>query len=353
MPSGREVAAEPGATIHGALIAAGIPIDAPCGGRGTCAQCRVPASGELDEPTPEELRSLGGRMLSRGWRLACQARVRGTVTVELPGVPVAEEYVAEPWLLAATGAPSEPVELAVDLGTTSVACELLDVASATRFGRASLLNPQTAHGADVLTRVSFATQGGLEQLRDEAASAIASVGGVLLAGLGEPDARITRIFVVGNPVMLHLLACEDPAGLGTAPYTPVFLSEHTLAPGALPGLPDAEVVLLPSAAPYLGSDAVVGALVTGVAPRSAEAQTPAPPSVLLDLGTNGEIVLSAGGRLFGASAAAGPAFEAVGLSSGMRAVPGAVDRVDIVDGDLRLHVLGGGEPGGPVRERLP
>lgn len=349
-PSGRVVTAETGDTLHHALIAGGVPVDAPCGGRGVCGQCRVRAAGELEEPDERELGVLGGRLLDAGYRLACRARIAGDVEVEVRGLPAAAPMNPYAGLGLDAGLdleePSEPLGLAVDLGTTSIAGELVDLATGTRLGRASLLNPQTAHGADVLSRVSFAVDGGLTLLIDEVRGAVASIGVTLLARLGEPGAAIAVVVAVGNPVMLHLFAGEDPAGLGTAPYTPVFLEERVVPAGSVPGLPAAQVILLPSAGPFLGADAVAAALAAGVAPREGAGVRDTPPAMLVDLGTNGELVLASEGRLYGASAAAGPAFEAVGLASGMRAVPGAIDRVDVIDDDLAMRVIGGIEPVG-------
>jgi uncharacterized 2Fe-2S/4Fe-4S cluster protein (DUF4445 family) len=121
--------------------------------------------------------------------------------------------------------------------------------------------------------------------------------------------------------MLHLLIGEDPSSMGVAPFTPRFLEKPPFPAGTL-GLepPEVPVFLLPSAAAYIGSDIVAGVVATGLAYESG-------PSMLVDVGTNGEIVLAYDGRLFGCATAAGPAFEGSGLSCGLRAGEGAISHV--------------------------
>ena len=337
-PSGRVIEAAEGVTVYDALLRAGVPFDAPCGGRGVCGRCRVVASGGLDEPGPQERRTLGA-LLEQGWRLACVARLAGDATVEL-----ADETAQA----ASEGGPrpgSLRLGLAVDLGTTSIAVALVDLSDGSTLAGAALLNPQAAHGADVLSRVSHAADpGGLAELSELARRGVeaCAAAAALKAGVGVD--RVSHVAVAGNTVMLHLFAAEDPSGLGTAPYRPAFLERRTLPAGTLPAMPQADVELLPGAAAFLGADAIAGALSTRVASPGMGAS--AGSAVYVDVGTNGEIVLSAGGRLFGASAAAGPAFEGVGTSFGMRAVNGAIDRADLAGGDLSVHVIGGGSPVG-------
>jgi uncharacterized 2Fe-2S/4Fe-4S cluster protein (DUF4445 family) len=346
MPSGARVPAEVGARLYQALIAAGAAVDAPCGGRGICGLCRVRAFGGLEPPGEPETTTLGPSMLAAGWRLACVARIAGDVEVLVADYhPAWSRPTARAGAVSGSVSPGPVAEhgIAVDLGTTSIVAQLVSLADGRRLATASALNPQYVHGADVLARISYAVDGGLSRLTSEAREGVGSVAARVLEAAGVAAPAVVRVVVVGNPTMLHLLAGADPAGLGTAPYTPAFLDALTVPPGALSALPAAEVRLLPSAASFLGSDVVAAGAAIGVigdAPRSAA-------QLLVDLGTNGELLLaSADGAVHGASAAAGPAFEAVGATWGMRAVDGAIDRVDVVDGDLIAHVIGGVTPAG-------
>lgn len=346
MPSGVRSLAETGATLYEALMKAGAPVDAPCGGRGICGLCRVRASGALEPPGQREAETLGAAMLGAGWRLACVARIAGDVEVVAAGYrpAVASGSLAD---LAGAQAPrSGPAGehgIAVDLGTTSIAAQLVRLSDRQRLATASALNPQYVHGADILARISYAVEGGLDTLTAEAREGIAAVAARVLQAAGVPVGAVVRVVVVGNPTMLHLLAGADPSGLGTAPYTPVFLEERTLPAATMPTLPAAEVRILPGAGPFLGADAIAAAAAAGVIGRDADGAA----RLLLDLGTNGELLLaSADGAVHGTSAAAGPAFEAVGATWGMRAVEGAIDRIDVAEGDLVARTIGDATPAG-------
>lgn len=340
MPSARSIDAEPGSTLYEALIAAGIPADAPCGGRGICGLCRVRAYGGLEPADEREALTLGVAMLAKGWRLSCRARVSGDCQVHMD---LADELPVSGAVPPAV-APSDSGEygIAVDLGTTSIVAQLVRLDDGERRGTASALNPQYAHGADVLSRISYAAvEGGLDKLTAEAVEGVSIVAMRLVESAGLSAERVRRVTVVGNPTMLHLFAGADPAGLGVAPYTPEFLGARTLDEGSLPALPRARVTMLPGASAFVGADAVAAAVASGVTDPGAG------PSLMVDLGTNGELVLAAGdGTLYAASAAAGPAFEAVGATWGMRAVDGAIDRVDAADGELAVHSIGSAQPAG-------
>ena len=138
----------------------------------------------------------------------------------------------------------------------------------------------------------------------------------LLAEAGATE-RLACVTVAGNTTMLHLLAGVDPTPMGTVPFTPAFLDHRVIR---LPDLGAADVHLLPGMSAYVGADLCAGALASGLAYDDG-------PSLLVDIGTNGEIILKHNGLLHGCATAAGPAFEGAGLTSGMRASPGAIERI--------------------------
>jgi uncharacterized 2Fe-2S/4Fe-4S cluster protein (DUF4445 family) len=149
----------------------------------------------------------------------------------------------------------------------------------------------------------------------------------LLAELGAME-RLKCIMVAGNTTMLHLLAGVDPTPMGTVPFTPVFLEHRVIQ---LPELGVVDVHLLPGMSAYVGADLCAGALASGLAYDDG-------PSLLVDVGTNGEIILKHDGRLHGCATAAGPAFEGTGLTSGMRASPGAIERIRLDREPFAVHV---------------
>jgi len=228
--------------------------------------------------------------------------------------------------------------LAVDLGTTSVVAILVDLVGGGVLGIESRLNGQANHGADVVSRITHASSpDGLRELQSEAARTINACLEALLEKSGVDRREIYEAVVVGNTCMNHLLLGIDPASLGRAPYQPAVTDPVDCRASDL-GLeinPNGGVYTLPNVAGFVGSDTVAVILATGMH-RSDQVR------LAIDLGTNGEMVLGNRDRLLACSTAAGPAFEGARISCGMRATQGAIERVWIDRGEVKLQVIGGG-----------
>ena len=310
----------PGETLLDALRGAGAAVHAPCGGNGTCRQCRVRVTGPLlaADGTVREYREEDV--------LACRVRPAGAVRVTLP------EAGADRVRLDALTLPGggEGLGLAADIGTTTVAVYLYDLATGRCIARCGERNAQCAYGADVISRIRFAeTPGGLETLT----RAVRDQLGAMLRALCPDLSRLRRAALAGNTVMEHLFAGLSPAGIGRAPFAPLSLFGFERAAAEfLPGLPaDCMLYLCPAVSGYVGGDITAGLLASGAA-RSAETV------LFLDVGTNGEMALGDRDGFLCCAAAAGPAFEGAEIACGSRAVPGAIFAVDR---DLTVHVIGG------------
>ncbi len=221
--------------------------------------------------------------------------------------------------------------LAVDLGTTKLAGYLLNLETGQTLAAAGAMNPQLAYGEDVLARIHYATQedGGAERLRQAAVEGINALLESLCAEAATPTEHVVEAVVVGNTAMHHLFLGLPTHSLGQSPYVPV-TGDPLDVRGREVGLRlagAAVVHLLPNIAGFVGADHVAALL----AARMDEADEP---TLLLDIGTNTEIALAADGRLRSCSAASGPAFEGAHIRFGMRAVPGAIERVRIVEGQV-------------------
>lgn len=327
----------PGVTIHEAAAEAGVLLEAPCGGLGRCGSCRVRASGGLRPPGATEREALSGADFAAGTRLSCLARIDGpeavTVTRAVPR-PVRIEVGTRAGASAASA--RDGLGVAVDLGTTTVAASLYHLSDGRLLGTASALNQQVAFGHDVMTRVSRALAGDADALRGAVTGQLGMLLRELLVTGGEGRSDFREIVVVGNPAMMHLLLDRDVTPIASAPHDGVLVEPVTLSAreAGLPGAGDAVVHVGPAVSAFVGSDAVAGMLATGLAERT-------DPTLLVDLGTNGEIVLRANGVTLAASAAAGPAMEGVSISSGMRAEPGAIERVRYTDGRLEIDTVDG------------
>ncbi len=218
---------------------------------------------------------------------------------------------------------------AVDIGTTTIASYLVDLRSAKRLCVNSLLNPQKIYGADVISRIKHTMDSaeGLEQLHSQIVNAInASVSVMCSQARISPD-NIYAITLVGNTTMLHLLLKVDPRYIASAPFTPAFTATVKLRAQEL-GIsinPDGLVCVLPTVSAYIGADTVGAVLSTGM-------HTQADTSLLIDIGTNGEIVLGNRDRLYACSSAAGPAFEGANIRNGMGSIAGAISTVSLRQG---------------------
>lgn len=227
--------------------------------------------------------------------------------------------------------------IALDIGSTSLFAALVDLQAGKVAAMASRTNMQRVYGADVISRISYCLEhtDGLDQLHQVLLNSINAVVEDLLREAALNPFDLYEYAVVGNPVMLHFLLGINPSGFAVAPYSGVVIDELDLGAVEL-GLAageDTRVYVLPQAGGFVGADAIAGLLTLEIKPSAVW--------LFIDIGTNGEIVLAQRGQLWAASAAAGPAFEGGGISSGARAGLGVVDRVDADDeGGLHFHIPG-------------
>lgn len=224
-----------------------------------------------------------------------------------------------------------------DIGTTTIVGYLLDANSGGELAVRSLLNPQSQYGADVIMRANYAIEHSVEPLTKSVRQAMAEI----IEGLCK-DARIKKedvyqMSIVGNTCMSHLLLGLLPDSLVHAPYHPIISQPLVLDAAALgmPIHPRGQIFLLPNIAGFVGAD-TVGCLL------SADFDHRKEQTLLIDIGTNGEMVLGNEKRRVCCSTAAGPAFEGAKITCGMRGATGAIDHVEFVDGVLTYSVIGGG-----------
>jgi len=229
--------------------------------------------------------------------------------------------------------------LAIDIGTTSVVTTLMELESGEQMAAAASLNPQAVFGGDLMSRIAFAQfdAGNLRKLQTRIIGLLNQHIEQITRESGVLAKWIHKVVIVGNTCMHHLLLGIDPSHLGLAPYAPVMRHPLTLPARELflklP--PETALCLLPLVAGFVGADAVAVALATRIDESSAL-------RIAVDIGTNGEVVLGSREHLWACSAPAGPALEGAQIRHGMRAAIGAIDRLWVEDGDLRLHTIGDG-----------
>lgn len=334
-----EVAISSGETILEVAQKAKLLTMAECGGRGTCGKCRVELLSENENgPAYTEC-------------LACLVRAEESMIVRIPYVSERSDDKKTHVTLPERFKPNQnrpdikryPYGISVDLGTTTVVAMLWDLKNSSLMGASSKTNPQSAHGADVISRISYAIDAPkhLEILQREILTCITELITELATKSAIDLLQIGRIFVVGNATMSHLLLGVDPKGLAIAPFQPAFTGtvQKNASDLGLPMHQDAMLTLLPNIAGHVGSDTVAALIATELSKQEGV-------SLLIDVGTNGEIVLCAQDRLVCCSTAAGPAFEGASIHQGMRATYGAINSVHVVNHDLSITTIGDGEPVG-------
>jgi len=350
-PSGRRANCRAGTTVLECCRENHVKIAGTCGGQGKCHSCRVRvAKGILNAPTRNELKRLTGSELERGWRLACQARPDSDLVVYLPGqdnlvtTPAFKAELAAGIIPDAAGSrPRKGHGIAIDLGTTKIAGYLLDLCDGSILSTNAVANPQAVYGDDVISRITYAmgSPANSKMLKKTATRAIDEL---ILHLCGESDVepgKIKKVAICGNTAMHHLLLGLPVGQLASAPYLPwvkdpVNISATELG---LKSVADAGVYLLPNIGGYVGGDHV--AVLAATHQLTARATT-----FIIDIGTNTEISLTAGGSITTVSCASGPAFEGGHIKHGMKASPGAIDKVVIKDGKVRYRTIGKAPPVG-------
>lgn len=288
-------------SILDCIKAAGLFIDAPCGGRGRCGKCLVQLS-----PDGEKVR-------------ACQTHIENDTSVYIPDKM--NMQIAGDDKLKTTDSLMGELGVGVDIGTTTVVVHLTNISSGKRIATASSVNAQRTYGADVISRITYAEQNGHEKLtkviRDELNELILQT----CRMSGADSKKIVLVSIAGNTIMQHFAAGYSPVTMGKAPYTPV-----TLFGGTYPvweGMPvsqDAVLYFAPCVQSYLGGDITAGML-------AADLENEVGPCLFIDIGTNGEMVLKVDGKYYTCSTAAGPAFEGAEITRGMAAVEGAINHI--------------------------
>lgn len=311
----------------------------PCGGHGRCGKCRVTVTGEISPPDDTERRKLSVADLEKGVRLACRVTVWGdcTVTTEGDGGSQIRTDGALPAMERKPG--FARYGAAVDIGTTTLAAHLYDGAG-NLLATVSRLNPQSAWGADVISRMEAALAGNAVRIAGVTRRAVNGMLVDLAATAGIAAKDIDGLTVTGNTVMLHLLTASDVEPLTHAPFAAERLFGESVTARALELTalaPDTGVYFPPCVAAFVGADTVTALLASELCHTSSTA-------LLCDIGTNGEMVLWHDRKLRACSTAAGPAFEGAGISMGMGGRAGAVDRVWTEDGKLCAHVIGEIDP---------
>ncbi|MDD4542012.1 MAG: ASKHA domain-containing protein, partial [Eubacteriales bacterium] len=330
--SKKTVEVELNKTILEIMQELGLDISFPCNGKHSCGKCKVLARGELSPMSDVERRMLGDQA-PKDMRLACFTRILGDVEVDLPDSKHDDQIALRFSIMMKTLDPNYDGDygFAVDIGTTTVVAYLFVKDSLWALAYDGHRNLQQRFGADVLSRIDYANRNGVEPLTKSIRSQLSELFLELCETSNISPEKIEKAVIAGNSVMLHLLDGLDPRSLAEAPFNMV--SEFgEYADWQIEGFEQMETYLPRCIAAYVGADITCSMLAADL-PNLSDG------TILVDIGTNGEMALKADGKLLCCSTAAGPAFEGAGISSGMSAKPGAISKVWAENGKMYYETI--------------
>lgn len=335
-PDEKTVSVHAGCNLIEAAGLAGIILNSVCGQKGICGRCEV-----VLEPTHRTV-------------LACQYNVESDITVVIPyGSRFAEHKILtegagrggaitpDIYKKYIPAADARPVYgLAIDIGTTTVVVKLVDMKTGRVIATSAELNPQTRFGDDVISRIAYASDDDkLNNLNQLIVDCINKLIALCCAGAKAGPGDIYETCIVGNTTMNHIFLKLPVNQLGQAPYKAFSVDARDLSPGesGLNMNPKGNIHCVANIAGFVGADTTAVAL-AGEFDRAGQM------TLAIDIGTNGEVVLGTGDKLYSASCAAGPAFEGARITCGSRAVRGAIESVFVAEGNIEMDVIGGDSP---------
>lgn len=309
-----------GSSLLEALAQASIFLRSDCGGKGKCGKCRV-----------NKITAAGKRKSI----ISCNYQVREKIRIEIPKSSMLSSHIiSKPQLsfppsffkkITAGASSASSYGVAVDLGTTTIAIYLCNRKKGEVIFSTALKSPQALYGDDVMSRIGaiLADKSNLKNLQK---LVVRSLEWGISEVIGNQDLgknEISQIVAVGNPAMIHILLGINPAPIGSSPYQPVFYEAKTTETNQINlKFVDCNILTLPQISGFIGGDIIAGALATDM-------ENQPEGTLLIDLGTNGELLLKARDQFFATSCATGPAFEGASLACGMQAIAGAINRVII------------------------
>lgn len=346
-------------------IKAGLYMESNCGGRGSCGKCKIRLlSGEVSDVTKEEISALSKEERSKGYRLACRLFAKSDIVVQMQedrkevtrksiNSVLPEGFFIKPRKLATVILEKRvkesneesigPYGVAFDVGTTSVVGMLWNLKTGEYIDSIAKANPQRAYGADVISRIQYSLkdESNVKELQEQVIHCCQGIIEELIQKSSLTEEAIVQLVMVGNTTMSHLFLGLLPKHLARIPFTPEFDGEVKL-PASKLGFhinSEGQVLVAANLAGHVGSDITAGILATQLYKKEGL-------YLMIDIGTNGEIVLHYNNNLYICSTAAGPAFEGSSIQWGMRASEGAIEGIAIELGKVKLKVIGDTKPKG-------
>ncbi|RKW39246.1 MAG: DUF4445 domain-containing protein [Lachnospiraceae bacterium] len=321
-----------------------IHIDAACNGLGVCGKCKIKL--ESTDVSISERNLLGEENIKSGYRLACMHSI-DEVDKEFILKSFESEKKPDSIVLTESFTPKiihtniqEKYGIAIDIGTTTVAMELIDLKNAKIISKVADVNSQVKFGFDVMSRIAFTLENpeGLSTLQKSIVDTLNTVINKLLDESKIKREDIAELVVSANTTMCHILLGESVESLGKFPFLPGFTEVKRVCAKDIGIDIDATLITLPHISGFLGSDIVSGVYASGICDDKDKN------ILFIDIGTNGEMLLKTDNNLLATSCAIGPALEGMNISCGIRAGIGAIDDFHIDEADISYTTIGNTEP---------
>ena len=321
-----------------------IHIDAACNGLGVCGKCKIKL--ESTDVSTSERKLLGEENIKSGYRLACMHSI-DEVDKEFILKYFESEKKPDSIVLTESFTPKiihtniqEKYGIAIDIGTTTVAMELIDLKNAKIISKVADVNSQVKFGFDVMSRIAFTLENteGLSTLQKSIVDTLNTLINKLIDKSKIKREDIAELVVSANTTMCHILLGESVESLGKFPFLPGFTEVKRVCAKDIGIDIDATLITLPHISGFLGSDIVSGVYASGICDDKEKN------ILFIDIGTNGEMLLKTDNNLIATSCAIGPALEGMNISCGIRAGIGAIDDFHIDEAGISYTTIGSTEP---------
>lgn len=351
----RSILTASGESLMAALLREGYYISAVCGGKGRCGKCKVQVISGEAFISDEDRKVFTEQELEDGWRLSCTLYPADDLEIMF-ALNNEEQFQAVTEFQHENAGNTGKIEsfessgqgndetddmaydIAIDIGTTTIAFAAVSAKTGEVLATFARINSQRKYGADVISRIKASVDGKKQELRSCIQNDLQQ--GIARLQTELPAYELRKIILSGNTTMGHLLMGYDCQSLGVYPFTPVSIAFiHGTGDQMIGITEEAETALLPGISTYVGGDIVSGMYVCGF--DSADEL-----SLLIDLGTNGEMAFGNKEKILVTSTAAGPAFEGGNITWGTGSIPGAICSVQIEDGIARISTIGDELPAG-------
>ena len=295
-----------------------ISITSNCNGKGTCGKCKVKLINATSKPTVTDNVLLNEAELLDGYRLACKTQIEDNMVINCTEIDYDYSIINNTiYNINKNNKTSDNYGIAIDIGTTTVAMSLVDIDNTCVIDNYSFINKQRNYGADVVSRIEYATKGNLNKLNE-------IIINDLLNGIkklvNNKQKKIKHIAISGNTVMEHILMKEPVDSLGTFPFEPNIskMIEKPFEELFNSDFLNCDVIIMPVISGYIGGDSVSSIYYTNIHLSNRG-------KMIIDIGTNSEIIVGSKNNIKCTAAAAGPAFEGGNIGAGVGSVSGAID----------------------------